>query len=151
VSIAMFFDGGSDLRTQITDLSTLFTEPANYLPYVTGAAVYARERFDTPMDQLRRLSLDDMAQLRAAAEEKSEVLYKRIAAMSKREKVQAGALVYTSGFALPFARAAGMYEELVRDYGFNDIHPVVEACYDSIVSGVATEMIEPGDGTGQPG
>jgi DNA-binding MarR family transcriptional regulator len=141
VSIALFFAGGTGLRTQVTDLSTLFTEPANYLPYVTGIAVYAREQFDTPADQLRRLSLDDMTRLRAEAEAKSEVLYRRIAAMSKREKVLAGTLVYTSGFALPFARAAGMHEELVRDYGFNEVHPVVEACYDTIVSGVATEMI----------
>ena len=141
VTIAMFFAAGAGLRTQITDLSTLFTEPANYLPYVTGVAAYTREQFDTPVDRLRRLSLDDMTRLRTDAEAKSEVLYKRIAAMSKREKVLAGALVYTSGFALPFARAAGMYDELVREHAFNEVHPVVEACYDTIVSGVATEMI----------
>lgn len=141
VTIAMFFSGDSGLKTNVLDLSTMFTEPGNYLPYVTGVAVYAREKFDTPMDQLQTLTLQDMAQLRAEAETKSEALYKRIAAMSQREKVIAGTMVYTSGFVLPFARAAGMHEELVRDYGFNDVHPVVEACYDTIVSGVATEMI----------
>jgi hypothetical protein len=49
--------------------------------------------------------------------------------------------VYTSGFALPVARAAGMLDELTRDHGFGQIHPAVDACYDTIISGVATEMI----------
>ena len=141
VTIAMFFDGGTDLKTSVSDLSTMFTEPGHYLPYVTGVAVYAREQHNTPMDQLRTLSLDDMAQLRAEAEAKSEALYKRIAAMSTQDKAMAGAVVYASGFVLPIARAAGMYDDLVRDHGFMSVHPVVEACYNTIVSGVATEMI----------
>lgn len=141
VTMAMFFAPGSGLKTKVVDLSTLFTEPANYLPHVTGVAVYARENFDTPMDQLRTLTLDDMVQLGNQAREKSEALYKRIASMSTKDKILAGAMVYASGFVLPFARAAGMHEELVRDHGFNEVHPVVSACYDTIVSGVATEMI----------
>jgi hypothetical protein len=141
VSIAMFFGAGGALRTRVLDLSTMFTEPSNYLPHVTGVAVYARQNHDTPIDQLRRLTLDNMAQLRSEAEAKAERLYKRIAAMSKREKILGGARVYAAGFVLPFARAAGMYDELARDYGLNEIHPVVDACYDTIVSGVATEMI----------
>jgi hypothetical protein len=141
VSIAMFFGPHSGLRTRMLDLSTMFTEPSNYLPYVSGVAVYARKNHDTPIDQLRRLTLDDLAKLRSEAESKAEKLYKRIAAMSQREKVLAGAQVYAAGFVLPFARAAGIYDELVRDYGFNEIHPVVDACYETIVSGVATEMI----------
>ena len=141
VTIAMFFAGNTDLKTSVLDLSTMFTEPASYLPYVTGVAVYARDKWDTPIEQVRTLSLDDMAQLRVEGEAKAEALYKRIAAMSQREKVLAGAMVYTSGFVLPFARAAGMHEELIRDYAFNDVHPAVEACYDTIISGVASEMI----------
>jgi hypothetical protein len=141
VSIAMFFSPGSALHTRVLDLSTMFTEPSNYLPFVTGAAVYARQNHDTPIDQLRRLTLQDMAQLRSEAETKAEKLYKRIAAMSKREKIMGGARVYAAGFVLPFARAAGMYDELVQDHGLNEIHPVVDACYDTIVAGVATEMI----------
>jgi hypothetical protein len=141
VTIAMFFAGDTDLETKVFDLSTMFTEPSNYLPHVTGVAVYAREKFDTPIDQLRTLSLEDMAQLRAEAEAKSEALYKRIAAMSQQEKVMAGAVVYASCFLLPFARAAGIYDDLVRDHGFMSIHPVVEACHDRMVGGVASEMI----------
>ncbi|GAB3003414.1 hypothetical protein LWP59_27445 [Amycolatopsis acidiphila] len=141
VTIAMFFPGDGRLSPRVFDLSTLFTEPSNYLPHVSGVAVYTREKFDTPMDHLRTLTLQDMAALREECEAKSETLYRRIAAMSKREKVLAGAYTYAAGFVLPIARAAGMHEELVREHGFGELHPVVEAAYDTIISGVATEMI----------
>ncbi|GAB25486.1 hypothetical protein GOPIP_084_00690 [Gordonia polyisoprenivorans NBRC 16320 = JCM 10675] len=141
VTIAMFFDKDSHLNTKMLDLSTMFTDPANYLPFVTDVAVYAREKFDTPMDQLKTLSLSDMSDLRAAAETKSEALYKHIASMTQEEKVMAGAVVYSSGFVLPLARAAGIYDELIDDHGFMSVHPAPTACYETIVSGVATEMI----------
>jgi PEP-utilising enzyme, mobile domain len=140
-TIAMFFGADSGLQTQMTDLSTVFTTPANYLPYVQDVAVYARETWDTPMADIRRLTVDDMTAMRERCEQQSAALYGRIAAMSKREKIEAGAMVYTAGFALPIARAAGMYDELVSDHRFLQIHPAVQACYDTIISGVATEMI----------
>lgn len=140
-TIAMFFDKDSGIDVQMTDLSTMFTTPANYLPHISGVAVYARDTWDTPVDQVRALSLDELVSLRTLCEEKASDLYKRIAAMSQREKIEAGAMVYTAGFALPVARAAGMYDQLVSDYGFLEIHPAVRACYDTIISGVATEMI----------
>ncbi|GAB93706.1 PEP-utilizing enzyme [Gordonia rhizosphera] len=141
VTIAMFFDGSDELETKVLDLSTMFTEPANYLPFVKGVAVYAREKFDTPMEELRTLSLADMDELRGRAETSSEALYKYIASMTKEEKVMAGAVVYASGFVLPIARAAGMFDELVAEHGLMSVHPVPAASYETIVSGVATEMI----------
>src|SRR5579875_2037333 len=38
VSIAMFFRRDSGIRARVLDLSTMFTEPSNYLPYVSGVA-----------------------------------------------------------------------------------------------------------------
>lgn len=140
-TIAMFFDAESGIETRMTDLSTVFTTPANYLPFVQAIAVYARETWDTPMEELRTLTLDEIADLRTRCEQQSAKLYSRIAAMSQREKIEAGAFAYASGFALPFARAAGCYEDLVANQGFNEIHPAVKACYETITSGVATEMI----------
>lgn len=141
VTIAMFFRPDSDLQLRFTDLATVFSDPANYLPYVDGVAVYARENHDTPMEDLRTLDLDDMRSVRSDCETRAAALYAHIAQMSQREKIRAGAVVYTAGFALPIARAAGVYDELLADHGFLDIDPAVEACYDTIVGGVATEMI----------
>ncbi len=141
ITVAMFFGPDSGLKAEMMDISTVFTTPAYYLPFVRGVAVYQRQAWDTPMTEIAVLTLDDMAVLRDRCEEQSAALYGRIASMSQREKIEAGAMVYTAGFALPVARAAGMYDELVRDYGFLEIHPAVQACYDTIISGVATEMI----------
>lgn len=141
VTIAMFFDADSGLKVRVQDLSTMFSDPANYLPHVKGVAVYARDRWDTPMSELKTLSLSDMDDMRARGEASSEALYKHIASMSQEEKVMAGAVVYASGFVLPFARAAGMVDELVAEHGFMSVHPVPTASYETIVSGVAGEMI----------
>ena len=140
-TVAMFFAPDSGLEVEMMDISTVFTTPANYIPFVQGIAVYRRDRWDTPMDEIRTVGLDDMAELRTLLEERSAALYQRIAAMSKRERIESGAMVYTAGFALPFARAAGMYDELVAEHDFLEMHPAVSACYETIISGVATEMI----------
>jgi hypothetical protein len=141
VTTALFFPAGTPLETRVVDISTLFTTPANYLPYVTDVAVYTRPTWDAPMDAVRQLDFDGMRRLREDCERESAALYGRIAAMSKREKVESGALTYSAGFAISVARASGMYDELVRDYALTEINPVIAACYDTIVSGVATEMI----------
>jgi hypothetical protein len=141
VTTAMFFGPDSGLDVHVVDISTVFTTPANYVPYITHVAAYSRATWDTPMSDITTLDLDDMSALRAQAEQQSAALYGRIAKMDKREKIEAGALTYTAGFALPFARAAGMVDELTEHHDFLDIHPAVAACYDTIVAGLATEMI----------
>ncbi|PZF60147.1 hypothetical protein DEI92_07150 [Curtobacterium sp. MCBD17_034] len=141
VTTAMFFGPDSGLDVQVIDISTAFTNPANYVPYIQGVAAYTRPTWDAPMSDIDVLSLEDMAALRTQIEAQSAALYGRIASMDRREKIEAGALTYTAGFALPFARAAGLLDELIADHDFLGIHPAVAACYDTIVSGVATEMI----------
>lgn len=141
ITIAMAFHPGSGLEVKVTDLSTMFTEPTNYLQHIAGVSVYARQRWDTPATELRALSAADMAELRTRVEDASAALYRHIAGMDRREKVLAGAAVYTAGFILPFARAAGVYDDLVADHGLFDVHPEAEAVYDRIVGGVAAEMI----------
>src|SRR5699024_6065354 len=141
VTVAMFFPPNSELGVQMMDISTVFTTPANYFPYVESVAVFDPQDWDTPVDHVPALRLDDIARIGRRCEDESASLYARIAAMREREKIEAGALTYTGGFALPIARASGMYDELVADYGLLEIHPAVSACYDTIVSGVATEMI----------
>lgn len=141
VTLAMFFPADAPLTVNVTDLSNVFTDPANYLPYVSGVAAYTRELFDTPVSEVSTLSLADMAELRTRIESAASTLYRQVASMSTRDKVIAGATVYTAGFMLPIARAAGVYDELVANHGLFELHPDVEAQYDVVTSGVATEMI----------
>lgn len=141
ITLAMAFKPDSGLTVKVTDLSTLFTEPANYLRHLSGVSIYARQTHDTPAAEVRALSVDDMAGMRRDVEAASSALYRHIAGMEHREKVLAGARVYTAGFMLPFARAAGVYDQLVAEHGLFDLHPTAAGAYDRIVSGVATEMI----------
>ncbi|WP_214364951.1 PEP-utilizing enzyme [Pseudonocardia sp. H11422] len=141
ITMAMAFKPHSGLEVKVTDLSTMFTEPANYLQHLAGVSVYTRQHWDTPADEVQALSVADMAALRQRVETASAALYRHIAGMEHREKVLAGAKVYTAGFILPFARAAGVYDELVAEHGLFEVHPEAAAVYERIVSGVATEMI----------
>ena len=141
ITMAMAFKPDSGLEVKVTDLSTMFTEPANYLRHLAGVSVYTRQQWDTPASEITALSLPEMAELRKRVETSSAALYRHIAAMDHREKVLAGAKVYTAGFMLPYARGAGVYDELVAEHGLFEVHPEAEAAYERIVSGVATEMI----------
>ncbi|MFR9806004.1 PEP-utilizing enzyme [Pseudonocardia sp. RS010] len=141
ITMAMAFKPDSGLEVKVTDLSTMFTEPTNYLQHLSGVSVYTRQHWDTPAADVQALSVADMAELRQRVEAASAALYRHIAGMEHREKVLAGAKVYTAGFILPFARAAGVYDELVAEHGLFEVHPEAAAVYDRIVSGVATEMI----------
>ncbi|WP_181779119.1 PEP-utilizing enzyme [Pseudonocardia pini] len=141
ITMAMAFAPDSGLEVKVTDLSTMFTEPTNYLRHLSGVSVYTRQHWDTPAAEVQSLSVADMAALRQRVETASAGLYRHIAGMGHREKVLAGAKVYTAGFILPFARAAGVYDELVAEQGLFEVHPEAEAVYDRIVGGVATEMI----------
>ncbi|MCE0761976.1 hypothetical protein LWC35_03470 [Pseudonocardia kujensis] len=141
ITMAMAFKPDSGLEVKVTDLSTMFTEPTNYLQHLAGVSVYTRQHWDTPATEVQALSVSDMAALRQRVETASAALYRHIAGMEHREKVLAGAKVYTAGFMLPFARAAGVYDELVAEHGLFEVHHEAAAVYDRIVSGVATEMI----------
>lgn len=141
ITMAMAFRPDSGLEVKVTDLSTMFTEPTNYLQHLAGVSVYTRQHWDTPAADVRALSVADMAELRTRVETASAALYRHIAGMGHRKKVLAGAKTYTAGFILPFARAAGVYDELAAEHGLFEVHPEAEAVYERIVGGVATEMI----------
>jgi hypothetical protein len=140
ITMAMAFGPDSGLSVKVTDLSTMFTEPTNYLQHLAGVSVYTRATWDTPASEVRALSVDDMADLRGRVEKASAALYRHIAGMDHREKVLAGAKTYTLGFILPFARAAGVVDELAANHGLFEVSPEAEAVYEQI-GGVAAEMI----------
>jgi hypothetical protein len=142
VTEAMFFRPDEPLDLQLIDIGTLFTQPANYLKHLTGAAVYARDRWDTPAADIRLLDTDQMREIQTRCDVGCTRLYAHIAGMSKREKVMAGAKVYYTEFMLPFARAAGVWEELVDTHDFFEWDRVTsEAYYRLVVDREGFELI----------
>lgn len=142
VTQAMYFKPDEPLDLQLVDIGTLFTEPANYLKHLKGAAVYARDRWDTPASEVRLLSAAEMEQIQLRCEEGCSRLYPHIAGMSKREKIMAGAKVYYTDFLLPYARRAGVWDQMVEELDFFEVDPVTSQAYYSLVQdGTAAALI----------
>ena len=141
VTLVMFFEGEQQIDSRVVDIGTMFTNPANYLKYLTGYAVYVREREDSPVGEIRLLAEDELAPIAAKAEKGAAHLYPRIAAMSNREKILAGSYVYYTDFIGTVGKAAGIWDDMLAA-GFYDFDASVEKGYGPIVEeGRALEML----------
>ena len=103
------------LRMFVNDISTTFTTPPNYHPYVVRAAAFVRPRWDSPVGDIRPLRLADAEDVTRGAKAAVLKLYKRFSRMSRRQLITAGLYVYFIDMILPFLRAAGVYERLCRE------------------------------------
>jgi hypothetical protein len=101
--VAFVLDG---VRLRVTDFGTSLTEPDDYLAHVEAFAL-----FDTSDGRLRPVPRSSYEDLRAIIKKTQKDLYRRIAAMEHREKLNAGAYVYFS-FMRPFAVVAGNADQL---------------------------------------
>jgi hypothetical protein len=142
VTQAMIFEPDVEMELELTDLSTLFTKPANYLKHLSAMAVYARDSWDTPAAEVRLLSIDELQEIRERCEAASSQMYRRIAAMPRRTKVMNGAQVYHTDFIAPFARIAGLWDRIVEEYDFFEWDPrTSEVYYPLVIDGVAAELV----------
>jgi hypothetical protein len=103
------------LRVSINDISTTFTSPPNYHPYVKRAAVFVRPRWDSPVADIRQLAIVDSEAVTRAAKAAVLKLYRRFSRMSRRQLITAGLYVYYIDMILPFLRAAGIYDRLCKE------------------------------------
>lgn len=141
VTLVMFFEGEQQIDSRVVDIGTMFTNPANYLKYLTGYAVYVREHEDSPVSEIRLLTEDELAPITAKAENGASRLYPRIAAMSDREKILAGSYVYYTDFIGTVGKAAGIWDDMLAA-GFYDFEASVEKGYGPIVEqGRALELL----------
>lgn len=140
---AMVFHPTEDLQVNVLDIGTLFSEPANYLQHLTGMAVYARDSWDTPIEELRRVDEDEMHRILETCDAATTKLYKRIASMSPRDKIMCGAQVYYTEFVAPFARLAGVWDELVREHDFFEIDPRAAEAYYPLVRDKQAAVVVP--------
>lgn len=142
ITQAMFFTPDSPLEVALYDTGTIFTKPANYLKYMTGMAVYARDRWDTPAAEIRLLDDAEIDAIQARCTVAADGLYRHIAAMPRRDKIMAGVRVYYTDFIAPFARAAGVWEQLKSEVDFFEWDRVTsDTYYDLVADGRATGMV----------
>lgn len=142
ITQAMVFEPDEEIELALMDGATLFTKPANYLKHLKSMSVYVRDTKDTPISDLRKADHAEMEQIIARCDEGSSRLYRRIASMPKRDKIMAGAQVYYAEFVAPFARLAGVWDQMVDEHDFFELDPVTsQAYYKLIAGGAAAEMM----------
>lgn len=116
VTLALVLDPSrGDLSMMVNDISTTFTTPPNYHPFIRGAAAFVRPKWDSPMGDIRPLPLADAEPVTRGAKQAVQKLYRRFSRMSRRQLITAGLYVYFVDMVLPFLRAAGIYDRLCRE------------------------------------
>lgn len=141
ITQAMYFRPPPEMKVIVNDLSTTFTQPASYLPYLTGMAVYARDKWDTPASDVRPVGEDEMKKVNETAQKATMRLYKRIAAMSKRDRIAAGVQNYVVDWALPYVRLAGVWDKAVAQGWFEWDQKTSESYYPLVVDGQAAALL----------
>jgi hypothetical protein len=114
ITQAMYFKPPPEMKVIVNDLSTTFTQPASYIPYMTGMAVYARDKWDTPISDIRRVDEEEMKRYTGISQKAMMKLYKRISGMSKRDRITCGVTNYVVDWALPFLRLSGTYDKAIE-------------------------------------
>jgi hypothetical protein len=143
VTEAMVFRPSEPIDITINDISTTFAKPRDYHKHLSGVAVYARDRWDTPMSELRRLDTAEMQRIADIASAATLELYKTIAGKDRDEKIRDGVMVYSCEMVMPQARAAGLWDEFVAD-GFHDLHELTRSAYPTLSEeGKAAEVLAP--------
>jgi phosphohistidine swiveling domain-containing protein len=131
-----------ELTTQLMDGGTLFSEPANYLKHLESMSVYARDTWDTPAAEIRRVDEDEMRAILERCDTATSALYRRIASMPKREKIACGAAVYYGEFVAAVARAAGVWDEMLDELDFWEYDEVTSQAYFPLVrDGLGAQLV----------
>jgi hypothetical protein len=114
---AFVLDGVS---MRVTDFGTTVTQPEDYLSHVVAFGM-----FDVEHGSPVPIAPDGQDALAAAAKIAQKQLYRDIAAMERREKINAGAYVYFT-FLRPFADAAGVEVDWTVPRDSLDLYPLLE-------------------------
>ncbi len=141
ITQAMYFKPPPEMKVIVNDLSTIFTKPASYMPHLSGMAVYAREAWDTPASEIRQVDEDEMRRINEQAQAITMRLYRRIAAMSRRDRIMAGVQNYVVDFVLPWIRLAGVWDRAVEQ-GIYELAPITSKSYYKLTdAGFAGELL----------
>jgi len=109
-----------DARLRVTDFGTSVTQPEDYWPCVDACAF-----FDVSSGALVAIDETQRDSLAGAAKSAQKELYRKIAAMERRAKIDAGAYVYFT-FLRPFAELAGVEVDWTVPRDSTDLYPFLE-------------------------
>jgi hypothetical protein len=126
----------------VNEIQTTFTKPSNYLDHLVEGVVFARDRIDTPMSQLRVLDAAEMASITQTCHTGTMAMYKVLARKSRDEKIRDGIMVYTREFLLSHASRVGLWEKFQAE-GFDTLSAEAERAWPVLTGGAAAEVLTP--------
>lgn len=106
LTAAMVLEG---VTSTFTDFGTSNHTPEDYLDHLVGFALYTTD--DLPPGEVRLVPAEEYDTIVAAVRTAQSQHYRHIAAMTRDEKIRAGAYVYFT-FLRPFADLAGIANDL---------------------------------------
>ena len=132
--LAAFVLDGVDF--EVTDFGTSVTHPEDYLSHVVEFALFdVSSGVPAPIDD------DGLDALAAAAKAAQRQLYRTIAGMERRAKIDAGAYVYFS-FLRPFAELAGAELDWTVPRDSVDLYPLLELIEGGAPGGMEEETVD---------
>jgi hypothetical protein len=127
---------------RVNDISTTFTRPKNYIEAIVGGAVFAREKWDTPMGEVYPIKIDDLGEHLGRVQTATLKLYTKTSKMHRRDLIWNGQYVYYVDMILPHLRRAGTYDKACQDYDLWEIDQRVSNYYYDITKrGFAQETV----------
>lgn len=143
-SLALVIDpvamGLAEIR--VNDISTTFTRPKNYIPHIVGGAVFARNKWNTPMGEVEHIPIDQLADHLGRVQRATLKLYSKTARMCRRDLIWNGQYVYYVDMILPHMRLAGAYEKACTDLKLWEIDQrVANYYYDITKRGFASDTV----------
>lgn len=114
---------------RVNDISTTFTRPKNYIPSIQAAAVFVREKWNTPMSEVYKVPVKDLGKRLEGIQQATFKLYSKLSRQSRRTLITNGMYVYYIDMILPHLRLAGTYEKACTDYHFWEIDQRVSNYY----------------------
>jgi hypothetical protein len=138
---AMVFRPDREMRVRINDIGTTFTEPTDYLRHLSGVAVYARDREDTPMSELRLLGSAEMAAITKKSSAAMLELYKALAGKDRNQKIRDGINVYATDHLRPIARRAGVWDRFKPQ--IDELQELTLAGWPKLADGQAATVLAP--------
>jgi hypothetical protein len=114
---------------RVNDISTTFTRPKNYIPHVVAAAVFVREKWDTPIADVYPVPIAELSGRLSGIQNATFKLYTKLSRMCRRQLITNGMYVYYVGMILPHLRRAGTYEKACVDYNFWEIDQRISNYY----------------------
>jgi hypothetical protein len=136
LTAAMVLEG---VDTTITDFGTSNHTPEDYLDHLVGFGLSTTDGL--PPGEVRTVPPEEYPGIVAAVRKAQSQHYRNIAAMTRDEKIRAGAYVYFT-FLRPFAEEAGIAEELDWSVPRDLPEPVYE--FMSAMQGENAEVVDDG-------